>query len=155
MAEYASTAAVTRLDFGRMAYHVLPLDPDVAADLPFDEHPRLRISGEIGETPIDGAWTPDGTGGHYLILSKKFLKASGTALGDVVTVRFALADPDAVDVPGELAERLSADEAFREGWEALTPGRRRGLAYRVASAKRAATRSRRVKEIIAAVLNTQ
>ncbi|MDO5528309.1 MAG: DUF1801 domain-containing protein, partial [Paracoccus sp. (in: a-proteobacteria)] len=36
--------------------------------------------------------------------------------------------PDDLELPQELTARLGADAAFREAWEGLTPGRRRGYA---------------------------
>ncbi len=55
------------------------------------------------------------------------------------------ADRDDVAMPAELRARLDADEAFREAWEALTPGRRRGYALHFAGAKQPATRTARIE----------
>jgi uncharacterized protein YdeI (YjbR/CyaY-like superfamily) len=49
------------------------------------------------------------------------------------------------DVPAELETRLGEDEAYRDAWEALTPGRRKGYLIHFSGAKRANTRERRVE----------
>ncbi|MBS8226169.1 YdeI/OmpD-associated family protein [Vannielia litorea] len=54
--------------------------------------------------------------------------------------------PDDFDLPEELEEALAADDALREAWEALTPGRRRGWALHFGGAKRAETRERRIEK---------
>jgi uncharacterized protein YdeI (YjbR/CyaY-like superfamily) len=66
-----------------------------------------------------------------------------------VEVRFNVADPNAVQIPEELAAALDADALARAAWDALTPGRRRGLAHRVAAAQKEATRHARTAELIA------
>lgn len=63
------------------------------------------------------------------------------------------ADRDEVMVPGELRERLAADGAFREAWEALTPGRRRGYLLHFGGAGRSATRVARIERHAARILD--
>jgi uncharacterized protein YdeI (YjbR/CyaY-like superfamily) len=48
-------------------------------------------------------------------------------------------------VPEELARRLDADEALRQAFEALTPGRRRSHILHISGAKQTGTRERRVE----------
>ncbi|MEM1063062.1 MAG: YdeI/OmpD-associated family protein, partial [Planctomycetota bacterium] len=50
------------------------------------------------------------------------------------------------------AAALAADGQFRSAWDELPPGRRRGLCYRVDTAKRPETRARRVAEVREEVL---
>ena len=128
------------------AYTVVFLPGDLQARLPLGKHPRLRVCGEIGEQPFEGALTPV-RGRWYLLLSKKMLKAMGAAVGDTVEVRLAIADQDAVDLPQALAAALGRDAAMRNLWDAQTPGKRRGLAHRVASAKSDITRAKRIAEV--------
>ncbi|MEM9161646.1 MAG: YdeI/OmpD-associated family protein [Cyanobacteria bacterium P01_F01_bin.4] len=138
-------------DFGRMGYTVVYLPESLRAELPFDQYPRLRVDAEVAEYPIDGAFQP-GQGKYYLILSKRLLKQAGLALGDTVNVNFRIADQDAVDVPDELRIALQSNQTAQDGWDALTPGKRRGLAHRVSSARTAATRKKRVAEVISTLL---
>lgn len=135
---------------GTYRYTVVLLPPEVAAALPLAEHPRLRFSGEIGEVPFSGAWQPV-RGRWYAMLSKGVLKDGGYAVGDVVEVRFRVEDQDSVEVPLLLRRALDADERATAAWEALSAGKRRGLAYRVASAKTAPTAARRLDEVLAAL----
>jgi len=107
----------------------------------------LRIEAEVGSIPFSGAWQPTG-GRWYLLLSKKFLKKCGFDLGDWVSVRFRIADQNAVAVPESLRLALEQDAYAKAIWDELTPGKRRSFAYRVLSAKRAPTQARRVSEVL-------
>ena len=141
-------ATVSIHDFGRMAYHVLYAPPELVDRLCLPDNPRLRIDGFIADQPFKGAFQPAGDKQYYLILSRRFLKTSGLSLGDSATAWFTIADPESVDVPPELQDALQANRAAAAAWDALTPGKRRSLSYRVASAKRTPTRSRRVEEVL-------
>jgi len=129
-------------------YTVLFLPADLAATLPFADHPRLRIEGEIADVPVEGAWIPTGDGRRYVIVAPRVLKDAGVGIGDRVEMRFRIADQAAVDVPPELAAAIARDAAAQQAWAALTPGKRRGHAHRVRDAKGEATRARRVAEVI-------
>lgn len=139
-------------DFGRMGYTVVYLPEAIRQQLPFDKYPRLRVDAEVNEQPIEGALQP-GQGKYYLLLSKRLLKAAGLGLGDTATVNFRLADQDAVTVPDELETALATNTAAQTAWAALTPGKQRGLAHRVASARTATTRSKRVMEVLETLLH--
>ena len=90
-------------------------------------------------------------GEFYLMVSRRLMKRLGAENGDEIEIRFGLADQDAVRVPVELAEALDAHADLREVWDGWTAGKRRGWAHRVASAKAAETRRRRVEEVLAAL----
>lgn len=128
------------------------LTPDLAAVLPLDTQPRLRVAGEIGGRGFSGALMPSG-GRYYLMVPKDIRKRQGLGLGDVITVRFGVDDQDRVGVPPELAEMLDTHEELAELWSGLTPGRRRGFAYRVSSAKSPETRARRFEEVLGHMLD--
>lgn len=147
--EHEFDAVIEEYDVGseRYRYTVVFCPNSVAAVLPLKEHPRLRIHGEVGEQPFNAALNP-AKGRWYLLLSKRTLRALSAGIGDSVNVRFSVADQDAVDVPPSLAERLAVNAELTRLWEEQTPGMQRGLAYRVASAKRQATQARRVDEVI-------
>ncbi|MEL7460411.1 MAG: YdeI/OmpD-associated family protein [Pseudomonadota bacterium] len=149
---YELTAKTEALDFGTFFYKVVWLTPDLAAALPLEEHPRLRVAGEIAGMDFSGACMPSG-GRHYLMVPKAIRVKQGLGLGDVITLRFGVDDQDRVDVPPELAEALADDADIAETWAALTPGKQRGFAYRVASAKTVPTRVRRVEEVIGHMLD--
>jgi len=141
-------AAVSYHDVGsdRYAYTVVYLPPEIIEALPLKQFPRLRVSGEIEDVPFDASLTPV-RGDWYILLSKKILKAMDAAVGDNVSVRFRIADQDAVQVPPALAAALKSDRKMRELWEAQTAGKKRGLAHRVASAKTTPTIDKRIAEV--------
>ena len=66
-------------------------------------------------------------------------KQCDVTLGDRVFVQFDIADQDAVEVPEELRFALEVNDQAAAVWSGLTPGKRRGFAYRVDSAKRRET----------------
>ncbi len=146
--EHAFEAPITRHDVGsdRYRYTVVFLPQHMIDRLPLQAHPRLRISGEVDDHPFEAALTPV-RGRWYILFSKTMLRAIEARVGDEVSVRFRIADQDAVDLPPALEEAFRGDSAMRALWEGLTPGKQRGLAYRVASAKTPATRAKRVAEV--------
>lgn len=135
-------------DFGRMAYSVVYLPAAIAKRLGLKQHPRLRVRGEVNGAPVSGGCNPTGKDRWYLILSKRYLKQCRAALGERVYVQLEVADQNAVDVPLELQRALEANGKAEQAWAELTAGKQRGFAYRVAGAKRAETRERRVEEVI-------
>jgi hypothetical protein len=155
MYPYEFTDCVAYYAFDRYAYTVLFLPSELQANLPFKKFPRLRIEGEINDWPVQGAWQPAGDGKYYLILSKRFLKEAGLAAGSFVSMRFCIADQNAVDVPAELALSIKKNKTFAKAWEKLTPGTQRAFSHRVASAKAESTRHRRLLEVIDMVLSKQ
>jgi hypothetical protein len=144
-------ATVSLHPVGTYNYTVVYLDAALAASLPFNESPRLRIEADISGVPVKGAWQPSG-GRWYLMLPKSPLKMAGIGIGDGVEVAFKLLPQDEVDIPPELAAALKANRQAREAWAALSSGKQRGLAYMIASAKRPETKSARVKQVSAVLL---
>ena len=147
---HSFTAVIVHHDVGseHYRYTVIFVPDEVKAALPLAEYPKLRISGEVDDHPIEAALTPV-RGEHYILLSKKLLVVIGKGVGDEVELRFRVADQDAVEVPERLAQALTRDEAMRVLLQAATPGKQRALAYMVASAKRAATQDQRIEKVAA------
>jgi uncharacterized protein YdeI (YjbR/CyaY-like superfamily) len=56
------------------------------------------------------------------------------------------------EVPVEFEQRLQEDEAYRDAFEALTPGRQKSYLLHFSGAKRASTRERRIEKCRAKVL---
>jgi uncharacterized protein YdeI (YjbR/CyaY-like superfamily) len=75
-------------------------------------------------------------------------KQCDVSLGDRVFIQFDIADQDAVEVPEELRFALEVNDQAAAVWSGLTPGKRRGFAYRVNSAKRRETKANRVEEVV-------
>ena len=122
------------------------LPSSLEEQLPLKQHPRLRIRGVIGNAEFAGAWQPTG-GGWYLLVSKALLRRSGYRFGELAMVRFRIDDQNAVDVPEALQSALKADRAAKRLWDKITPGKRRGLAYYVSSAKLPATIDKRIEDV--------
>jgi hypothetical protein len=140
-------AVVERHHLGRYAYTVVFLPEAFHAHLPLKEHPRLRVSGEVNETPFEGAWQPS-KGRWYLMLSKELLRDSGLSLGDSALVRFRQEPQDRVQTPEALSGMLAKTASLNKAWDAATPGARRGFAHHVASAKTPATIAKRLREVV-------
>ncbi len=149
--EYVFETRIARHAVGTYHYTVVYLDPSLHAALPLDQHARLRIEADVSGVPVKGAWQP-ARGKWYLMLPKDGLKAAGLRIGSSVEVSFRVSPQDDVDISDELAALLSAKVRVRQAWERLSPGKQRGLAYMVSSAKRAETRAARVKKVEAVLL---
>ncbi|WP_050529624.1 YdeI/OmpD-associated family protein [Pseudaestuariivita atlantica] len=139
------TARIVPMEWGDSTYTVLPLPDDVRAAL----GPAKRVEGEINEHPVNLAVTRAPVlDMPFLWTGKSLLDEIGIAPGDEVEVRLRPADPDAVDVPRDVTLALRS-AGVTDAWDALTPGKRRGLLHTVKTAKRAETRARRIHALIA------
>lgn len=128
--------------WGRATYTLLRLPPDVATAL--EERGARRVEGEINEHPVNLALSrAPVVDGVFLWAGQSLLGRLGVEPGDPLEVRLRPASPDAVDTPDDLDAALRA-AGLAEDWNRLTPGRRRGIIYRVESARTAATRQRRI-----------
>ena len=134
-----------------MGMTVAWLPQEFADGLPERASSRPRVVGELGGVPFKAALHPTADGRAYFIFSKAMQKKTGLGEGDPVRIAFRFDDPDAVDVPPELAEALADDEAASEVWDGLRAGAKRGFAHRVASAKTESTRRKRVQDVLLAL----
>jgi Bacteriocin-protection, YdeI or OmpD-Associated/Domain of unknown function (DUF1905) len=157
------TATVDKYDFGTYFYTVVYLPQNIADTLPLQQYPRLRVDAEIDGHPVQGALMPDTLGspqtkhlsGHpserrriwYLMVSKKVLTRIAKALGEEVHVQFSIADQNSVEVPGALQDMLEENPRLQEIWQKLTPGKQRGFAHTIRSAKTEKTRLKRLENL--------
>jgi Bacteriocin-protection, YdeI or OmpD-Associated/Domain of unknown function (DUF1905) len=114
-------------------YTVLFLPADVEGEREAIPPSRFRVEAEVNGFPASGAFIPAGDGRRYLLLSPELLKQAELKVGNVV-------------------EELSRRAALRKAWAILTPGRQRGAAHFVRTAKTPATRLRRVAEASEVIL---
>lgn len=136
---------VEALVWGRATYTILRLPPDVAAALA----PTRRVEGEIADHPVNLALTrAPVVEGVFLWAGASLLDRIGIAPGEPVEVRLRPAPDDRVDLDPDVEAALRAAGAL-EMWEALTPGKRRGLLYSISTAKTAPTRAKRIGRMIA------
>jgi hypothetical protein len=141
---------IERHALGTMIYTVVFLPPDLADEMPFEGHSRLRMSGEVADVPVSGAWQPS-RGRWYLMLNKTTLRDADVSVGDEVEVRFRIEPQDAVDLPDDLMAAIGRDPDAVRTWQGMTAGQRRGSAHMVASAKTDETRRRRVAAVVEAL----
>ncbi len=151
-------------DYGTYFYTVIYLPDEIATSLPFGSGLRLRVEAEIDGVPLEATLLPDRLGSTqtnhlvdrlgregdriwYMIVAQKILKQISKGIDETVEVRMRVADQHAVNIPPALEEALDGDAEFAAAWNRLTPGKRRGHAHRVASAKRQDTIDRRIQEI--------
>jgi hypothetical protein len=145
---YSFDGEVTYYDVGsdRYAYTVVWLPADVASQLPLSTFPRLRVSGEANEVAFKASLMPV-RGRWYILFSRDALRKMGAAVGEEIHVAFAITDQNAVDVPEALTQAMEDDPELAALWDAQTPGKQRGLAYRVATAKTPITQAKRIAEV--------
>jgi len=127
-------------------YTILRL-PDAVADRLAAEGAK-RVEGEINEFPVNLAPSrAPMVEGAFLWTGRSLLDRIGLAPGDEVEVRLRKAPDDEVEVPEDVAAALHAAGAS-DLWEALSPGRRRGMLYQIGTAKSQATRGKRIAKLI-------
>ena len=119
----------------------------LAIRLKLAKHTRLRIEGEISGEPFEAALNPM-KGRWFMMVSKRLRKRCGVEIGARVSIRFNVADQNRVDVPRELQFAIEANPEALRAWEELSPGKRRSLSHRVATAKKVETVENRVEEVL-------
>ncbi|TNC70332.1 YdeI/OmpD-associated family protein [Rubellimicrobium roseum] len=138
---------VEPVEWGRATYTVLRLPPEVAATL-LSQGAR-RVEGEINDHPVNLALSrAPVVEGLFLWTGRSLLDRLGVTPGEPLEVRLRPAPSDEVDTPDDLALALRQAGAGA-AWEALTPGKRRGLLHRIDSAKTAPTRAKRIASVVA------
>jgi len=150
MSDYVEfTGRIETIDWGTSTYTIVRL-PDEVAECLAAEGTR-RVEGEINEFPVNLAPTRapliEAT---FLWTGRSLLDRIGLAPGDEVEVRLRKAPDDEVELPEDVAAALRAAGSTHV-WEALTPGKRRGLLYRIGTAKTQATRDSRIAKLIAVI----
>ena len=147
MSDYiAFRGRIETLDWGRSSYTILRLPEEVAVWLAAEG--ARRVEGEMNEHPVNLAPTRAPVlADTFLWTGKSLLDRIGLAPGDEVEVRLRKAPDDEVDMPDDLAAALRAADATHL-WEALTPGRRRGMLYQVGTAKTQGTRDKRIAKLV-------
>lgn len=140
-------SVVEMIDYGRMVYHGVFVPEEVLGRVPEMRGRRFRMEAEVGGVLLECGLMAEGKR-RYVLLSKAFLKQADLSAGAEVAVRFTPVDGERVEVPLELEEALLADARAKEIWGRLSPGKRRGLAYRVAWAVQERTRRRRAEAVV-------
>lgn len=135
---------VTPLTWGRATYTILPLPDAVVAAL----DKARRVEGEIAEHPVNLALSrAPVVEGVFLWTGQSLLDRIGIAPGEPVEVRLRPAPDDRVDLDPDVEAALRAAGAM-DRWESLTPGKRRGMLYQIATAKTEPTRAKRIARLM-------
>lgn len=138
---------------GKATYTILRLPSD-AADRLVASGAR-RVYGEINDHPVNLALSrAPVVDGVFLWAGASLLDQIGTRPGEALDIRLRPAPDDRVDVPEDVLHALRAAGRVAE-WEALTPGKRRGLLYQVQTAKTAPTRTKRIATLIDGLASPQ
>ncbi len=107
-----------------------------------------RVVGTLNNHPVRLGLLPATGGGRYLMINKDTCRAAGVQIGQHVTLSLAPdPNPEAVDLPAELAEALAAWPEAEIRFNEYSASHRRAMAQRVATAKQVETRARRAVEL--------
>jgi Bacteriocin-protection, YdeI or OmpD-Associated/Domain of unknown function (DUF1905) len=137
-------ACVEPLTWGRSTYTILRLPDAVVTAL----GKTRRVEGEIADHPVNLALTrAPVVEGVFLWAASSLLDRIGIAPGELVDIRLRPAPDDRVDLDPDVEAAIRAAGRLAE-WEALTPGKRRGLLYPLATAKTEATRHKRIMKLV-------
>lgn len=138
------SARIEPMVWGRSTYTILRLPPAVAKAL----SNAKRVEGDINDYPINLAPTrAPAIKGVFLWAGQSLLDRIGIVPGQEIEVRLRAAPEDCVDLPDDIAVALRAAKVLAL-WERLTPGKRRGLIYKIETAKTQTTRARRIAALV-------
>ena len=139
-------ALVEQVHWDRSRYTVVRLPAVLVEDA--DRQRTRRVAGEIEGVPVNLAiTTAPVVDGPFVYTGASVLRKIGVRAGQPVTCRLAPADPDDVPLAEDVEDALVAHDLLG-AWEALPPTTRRRRLYAVDSAASAATRARRLSELV-------
>jgi hypothetical protein len=123
----------------------IPFDVEQA----FGTRARLAVRGSINGFAFRTSIFPDGDGRHSMMVNKTMQKGASASPGDTVRVELAPDDePRVVAAPSDLDAALGKSRVARAAWDRLAASHQRAFVEWIESAKRAETRSRRVREAV-------
>ena len=135
---------VEPLTWGRSTYTILRL-PDACLQA---LGKTRRVEGEIADHPVNLALSrAPVVDGVFLWTGSSLLDRIGIQPGEPVEVRLRPAPDDRVDLDPDIEAALRAAGVL-VAWESLTPGKRRGLLYQIATAKTEPTRLKRIARLV-------
>ena len=110
---------------------------------------RVPVRASVNGVAFTSSLMPTAEGGHCLGVTKAQLREAGAAQGDAVQVELALdTTPRVITPPDDFARALQAAPEARSVFEGLSYTHRREYVRWIESAKREATRQRRVEGAI-------
>jgi hypothetical protein len=130
----------------------IEVPPEVVAALGEKKRPPVRVTLNGGYTYRSTVSVYDGR--YYLPLRREIREACGLAPGMPVEVTLALdEEPRQVEVPDDLAAAFAGDPEARAVFDRLSFTHQREYAEWIISAKREATRTRRVAQTLEMLRN--
>jgi Bacteriocin-protection, YdeI or OmpD-Associated/Domain of unknown function (DUF1905) len=136
---------VEPLTWGRSTYTILRLPKDAVQAL----GTCRRVEGEIADHPVNLALSrAPVVEGVFLWTGASLLDRIGIQPGDPVEIRLRPAPDDRVDLDPDIEAALRTGGVLA-AWEALSPGKRRGLLYQIATARTDPTRQKRIARLVA------
>jgi hypothetical protein len=112
----------------------------------------VRVNGKPAEEPWRINMMPAGDGSFYLYLHGDVRRASGTKVGDVVTVEVAFDSAyrggPLTPIPARLRNALRANPPAAAAWKALSPSRQKEIVRYLVALKSAEARERNVVRVL-------
>lgn len=125
------------------AFAILPIE--ASERLP--RRGRTTVAGTLNDCPFQVTLEPDGKLSHWLPVSGELLEAAAVEVGDVVVLKFGpVAKEPEPELPADMQEALAAAPDARAVWESTTTIARVDWIHWVTSAKRTATRAKRIRD---------
>ena len=144
--EHHFIAPVLKADGGFLKQHFIPVPAEMAEVLL--EAGTRRVIASLNDREYRRAIQNSKDGEYFIQLGLPILKAIDAQYGDEIRVGLMSdPDPDAVDLGEEFTEVLEMDEEAAARFFSFSPGKQRGLALHVNSARRSETRIKRALEI--------
>ena len=144
--EHHFIAPVLKADTGFLKQHFVPVPGDIAEVLL--EAGTRRVIASLNGREYRRAIQNSKDGEYFIQLGLPIMKEIGAQYGDEIRVGLTSdPDPDAVDLGEEFSEVLEMDEEAAARFFGFSPGKQRGLALYVNSAKRSETRIKRALEV--------
>jgi hypothetical protein len=128
-----------------VAWTFLRLPEEASAKLP--SRGMTSVEGTFNGLAFRATLEPDGQGGHWLKVDAELREAAGAEAGDVVSLEIApVAEEPEPMVPADLRTTLAAANPKAQAvWSDITPVARRDWIQWIESAKREATRLKRIE----------
>ena len=132
----------------RFSWYFVEFPHDVKVE--FNTRGRVRVKCLFNGAMADRALMPTKSGLHILVLGGDIRRAAKLKkVGDTVQVElWKDPEPEKLDIPEDLAETLDFMPEMKAAWDRLRPGMRRSMCYWVGSGKTAATRAKRIAELL-------
>ena len=143
--EFYFEGSIERLD-DWMKMHVIRIPDEVA--LRMKKQDTRRFVGKMNNHAINRAIQFRQEVGYIISVGSDILTKAHLKVGSLVKVSLRPdPNPNVIEVIEEFALVLEQDEEAAQKWEELTPGRQRGLAHYLGTAKQTETKIKRSLEV--------